>query len=191
MRILCFGDSNTYGYDSRTGSDGRYPGEARWVDLLARMTGWTVQNRGENGRQIPRTPHTLAQAQRMLRANRSADLVVVMLGTNDLLQGATASDTAARMERFLTEIKPLCCRILLIAPPPMAFGQWVTEEALIRTSAQLGAAYAAAAANVGVDFADAASWNVALCYDGVHFSESGNNSFAQGLHGHLQTMGFR
>ena len=190
MGILCFGDSNTYGYDSRTGSDGRYPPEARWVDLLARMTGWTVQNRGENGRQIPFTPHTLAQAQRMLRANRSADLVVVMLGTNDLLQGATVSDTAARMERFLTEIKPLCRRVLLIAPPPLQPGQWVTEAMLIRASAQLGAAYANAAANVGVDFADAAAWHVEICYDGVHFSESGNRTFAQGLREHLQRMGF-
>ena len=32
-RVLCFGDSNTYGYDPRSFFGGRYPG--RWTDLLA------------------------------------------------------------------------------------------------------------------------------------------------------------
>lgn len=185
MRILCFGDSNTYAYDPRTGSGGRYGPEGRWVDLLARMTGWEVRNRGENGRRIPWTPNALAQAQRMLRANASADIVIVMLGTNDLLQGAGVSEISARMELFLKSIRPLCRRILLIAPPPLQRGQWVTEEALLSESAKLGAAYGKLAAQLDVDFADAARWNVALCFDGVHFSETGSHSFAQGLHAHL------
>ncbi len=35
MRILCFGDSNTYGYDPRGYFGGRYDAGDRWVDLLA------------------------------------------------------------------------------------------------------------------------------------------------------------
>ena len=185
MRILCFGDSNTYGYDPRTGSGGRFGPEGRWVDLLAQMTGWQVRNRGENGRRIPYTPSALAQAQRMLRANASADLVIVMLGTNDLLQGESVFEISARMELFLKSIRPLCRNILLIAPPPLQRGQWVTEETLLTESAQLGAAYGTLARDLGIDFADAAQWNVTLCFDGVHFSEDGNLSFAQSLRDHL------
>ena len=35
MRILCFGDSNTYGYDPRGFFGDRYGAGDRWVDLLA------------------------------------------------------------------------------------------------------------------------------------------------------------
>ena len=50
MNIICFGDSNTYGYDPRGYFGGRYDGDSRWVDILASETGWTVSNMGENGR---------------------------------------------------------------------------------------------------------------------------------------------
>ena len=33
MRILCFGDSNTYGYDPRGFFADRYEARDRWVDL--------------------------------------------------------------------------------------------------------------------------------------------------------------
>ena len=186
MRILCFGDSNTYGYDPRTGSCGRYGPQERWVDLLAVASGWQVRNRGENGRRIPCTPYALDQAQQMLRANPSANMVIVMLGTNDLLAGADVPDISARMTLFLKSIQPFCQHILLIAPPPMQRGQWVTEESLLTKSAQLSEAYQTLAARMGIDFADASRWNVELCFDGVHFSEAGNQAFAQGLHAHLR-----
>ena len=54
MRVLCFGDSNTYGYDPRGFFGDRYDAEDRWVDLLAKQTGWDVINLGANGREIPR-----------------------------------------------------------------------------------------------------------------------------------------
>jgi len=190
MRILCFGDSNTYGYDPRDGSDGRYPAEARWVELLAQQTGWMVRNRGENGRTIPCHPKLLAQTERMLQANRSTDLVIVMLGTNDLLQGADALETAARMERFLTHILPHCQKLLLVAPPPMYPGQWVTEERLMVSSAQLGPVYEEISTRLGIPFADAAAWNIEMAYAGVHFSESGNQAFASALARCLQQFSF-
>lgn len=53
MNVICFGDSNTYGYDPNGYFGGRYDGDSRWVDILASETGWTVSNMGENGREIP------------------------------------------------------------------------------------------------------------------------------------------
>lgn len=46
MKVVCFGDSNTYGYDPRSWLGGRYPADSRWVDLLAQKTGWDVVNLG-------------------------------------------------------------------------------------------------------------------------------------------------
>ena len=44
MKVLCYGDSNTYGYDPRGFFGDRYPAECRWVDILARKLNWEVQN---------------------------------------------------------------------------------------------------------------------------------------------------
>ena len=46
MNVICFGDSNTYGYDPRGYFGGRYDAGSRWVDILAEETGWTVCNMG-------------------------------------------------------------------------------------------------------------------------------------------------
>ena len=91
MNVICFGDSNTYGYDPRAYFGGRYDTDCRWVDILAAETGWTVCNMGQNGREIPSSaPSFLADT----------DLLIVMLGTNDLLQGRSPEQAAGRLERF-------------------------------------------------------------------------------------------
>ncbi len=53
MEVICFGDSNTYGYNPRGYFGGRYDADSRWVDILAAETDWTVYNMGQNGREIP------------------------------------------------------------------------------------------------------------------------------------------
>ena len=59
-RILCWGDSNTYGYAPQSPLGGRYPPQVRWTDQLAALRpGREVWNWGENGREIPRRPWEL------------------------------------------------------------------------------------------------------------------------------------
>lgn len=60
-------------------------------------------------------------------------------------------------------------------------GQWVWESRLIEVSRRLGEEYRAVAQKLGVRFADAAEWNIELCFDGVHFSENGHCAFASSL----------
>lgn len=173
MRLICFGDSNTYGYDPRSFLGGRYPG--RWTDLLAERSGWEVMNLGLNGREIPTGAGELAG---ILRRD---DLLVVMLGDNDLLchPHITTREVSAKMERFLLSLPP--CHVLLVAPPPMALGEWVTEETLLRESAALPMEYEALARRLGIGFADAGRWGVEMTFDGVHFSEKGHRAFAEGI----------
>ena len=92
MNVICFGDSNTYGYDPRGYFGGRYEADNRWVDILAAETGWTISNMGQNGREIPSAAPTFPA---------DTDLLIVMLGTNDLLQGRSPEQAAERLERFL------------------------------------------------------------------------------------------
>ena len=175
MRILCFGDSNTYGYDPRSFFGDRYGAADRWVDLLAKQTGWAVINAGENGRSIPRTPYFPADAE------HAWDMLLVMLGTNDLLQGASAAEAAARMKDFLHSLLPCPKQILLISPPPMKRGAWVPSERLVSESIQLAKAYRVLAEELDVSFLDTSDWNIDLAFDGVHFTEAGHHAFADRL----------
>lgn len=82
MNVICFGDSNTYGYDPRSYFGGRYEADSRWVDILVAETGWTIRNMGHNGREIPTSAPPFPA---------DTDLLIVMLGTNNLLQGKAQS----------------------------------------------------------------------------------------------------
>lgn len=170
MKILCFGDSNTYGYDPRSFFGDRY--EDRWPDLLE---GHTVINEGANGRIIPRNPYAL----RLLKEHGPVDIFLVMLGTNDLLQGASAEQAAERMEHFLASLLPHCPNILLVSPPPMKRGAWVPTDALVAESARLSDAYKAVAEKLDITFIDTRRWNIELAFDGVHLTEEGHRSFAK------------
>ena len=177
VRILCFGDSNTYGYDPRGFFGDRYGAEDRWVDLLAKKTGHKCINAGSNGREIPRNPY----AHRLLNEHAPVDIFLVMLGTNDLLQGASAKEAAARMEAFLNPLLPHCKQFLLVAPPPMKRGAWVPTDGLVTESIQLAEEYKLLAEKMNIPFVDTRHWNIALTFDGVHFTEAGHHTFAENL----------
>ena len=170
MNVICFGDSNTYGYDPRGYFGGRYGADCRWVDILAAETGWTISNMGQNGREIPSASPAFPA---------DTDLLIIMLGTNDLLQGRSPEQAAERLERFLSGISLDRSKIMLIAPPPMAMGEWVPSPQLIEDSRTFARLYQALAEWLGIRFADAG--DIPLAYDGVHFTEQGHKAFAAGL----------
>ena len=182
MRILCFGDSNTYGYDPRGFFGDRYGAGDRWADLLAKQTGHECINAGANGREIPRKPYAL----RLLTEHAPVDVFLVMLGTNDLLQGATATEAAARMENFLTPLLPHSKHILLVAPPPMKRGAWVPTDVLVAESIHLAEEYMLLAEKLKITFVDTRHWNIELTFDGVHFAEEGHHTFAENLRKELR-----
>lgn len=177
MRIYCLGDSNTYGYDPCSYFGGRYPANSRWPDLLAAKIGCQVINAGENGREIPRREYEFCQCRQI----SSADFLIIMLGTNDLLQGASMDTIEGRMEAFLKQLTIPKKNILLVAPPPLQLGAWVTEKSLVHASEQFALIYQRLSTKLGIRFADAANWDVRLTFDGVHFSEEGHKAFAAGI----------
>ena len=182
VRILCFGDSNTYGYDPRGFFGDRYDSEDRWVDLLARQTGHDCINAGANGREIPRNPYAL----RLLTEYAPVDIFLVMLGTNDLLQGTSAKEAATRMEAFLNSLLPNCKQVLLVSPPPMKRGAWVPADALAAESVHLAEEYQLLAEKLNIPFVDTRHWNIEHAFDGVHFTEEGHHTFAENLRKELR-----
>ena len=174
MKILCIGDSNTYGYDPRSYLGDRYPADVRWTD---RLKDWDVINCGVNGMTVPREySRFIAQ----VRINEP-DLVIVMLGTNDCFRGLSAVQIAERMDRFLDSIGGLTKQILLISPPVLQCGDWVQDDDMLEESQELGEQYHELAERKGCLFADAEEWDIEMAYDGVHFSPEGHAVFAQKL----------
>ena len=182
MKILCFGDSNTYGYDPCSFFGGQYPAQHRWVDLLAQKLNCDAVNEGENGREIPRREGELQRFDRMLSDQKPLDLLLVMLGGNDLLQGNSVELIAQRMEAFLRRIPLEKSQIVLIGPPRMRPGTWTADERLLEDCVQLNAAYRTVAETFGIRFVDATDWDFEVTFDGVHYSEKGHQIFAENLY---------
>ena len=100
-KIVCIGDSNTWGYDPRGYGGGRYPAEVRWTARLDDCSEWVIHNLGENGREIPHSAFALRILGQQLAALGPFDGICVMLGANDLLCGVSPAAAAARMEDLL------------------------------------------------------------------------------------------
>lgn len=188
MRMLCFGDSNTYGYDPRSYFGGRYDAQTRWVDLLATKTGWDVLNAGQNGREIPRCPNELLQVRHLLDCSVSLDAFLVMLGDNDLLQGASVDTVTARMEAFLKQLPHKCGKIILVSPPPLKPGAWISDPQTLEDVLELAVRYRELANRLGIGFISTADWTLELTFDGVHFSARDHSVFAEKIRIALTTF---
>lgn len=191
MHIFCFGDSNTYGYDACSRFGERLPETQRWPELLERLSGWKVKNEGMNGREIPqdawfleRFDHLLSEAS----GDLPVDLLVIMLGSNDLLNlyRPDMTEIGERMEQFIRHVlnHPSVAgkgeKILLIAPPPTDIGRFEEAEAWYdREAERFGACYQRIAEQYGLRFADAGAWGIPLAHDGVHFTPEGHQRFAK------------
>ncbi len=178
-KIVCIGDSNTWGYDPRGYGGGRYPAEVRWTALLDHLPEWWIVNLGENGREIPHSAFALRILGQQLAALGPFDGICVMLGANDLLCGASPAAAAARMEDLLDRLDAYGVPLLLIAPPQFCSGTWVADEQLIHASVRLTGLYRSLAQERGHAFADAGKWNIPLAFDGVHFTEEGHAKFVE------------
>ena len=168
MNVICFGDSNTFGYDPCAKFGECY--DLRWTDILASLTGWNVVNEGVNGREVPDEPASV---------EHDVDLFLVMLGTNDLLQLDTPEAAAQRMGRFLSGCSAE--KTVLITPPPMKWGEWVQDQELIDDSIRLTKLYLELGNTMKIAVLDTTDWNIPLAFDGVHFTEEGQHIFARHL----------
>jgi lysophospholipase L1-like esterase len=136
--ILCFGDSNTWGFDPASMLGSPFPVRhgpgVRWTGVLARElgAGFRVIEEGQNGRTTVHEDPVMGcrngslYLPACLESHKPLDLVVLMLGTNDLkcMFNLTVGDIAggagvlARMI-LQSESGPMARppRLLLLCPP--------------------------------------------------------------------------
>ena len=184
--ILCYGDSNTWGYDPA--SKGRLGIDARWTGVLARELGtaYRVLEEGLNGRTtvwddpIEGYKNGREQLVPCLESQRPFDLLTLMLGTNDLKMrfSVSAFDIAKSVGKLIEIAQQSNAgpdgqapQVLLLAPPPVAK---LTEFAEMFAGAEeklrrLGPHYRRVAEEMGCHFLDTSSVIVSSDLDGIHF----------------------
>ena len=131
--ILCYGDSNTWGYDPKSMT--RYPRDTRWTGILRNTLGdgYLVIEEGLNGRTtvwddpIELDKNGATYLRPCIQTHKPMDLVIIMLGTNDLKTrfSLNAYDIASgagvlvdMVQKSETGIDGKAPEVLLIAPPP-------------------------------------------------------------------------
>lgn len=189
MKLLCYGDSNTYGYDPRGPIPGRYDAEDRWCDILAKNTSWIVINGGENGRIVPEPYWNYTDLRRLFTEHAPIDTTCIMLGTNDVLISSRLdiSPIVKRMEALLDflEINWPDMKLVLITPPPFDIPE--VPEASVKLE-NLIKAYNELAAQRNISLINNHSWNIPLAYDGAHFSQRGHHVFAEHIEQELRQI---
>lgn len=185
--VVCYGDSNTWGADP-TGA-GRFPPEVRWTGVLQRElgSGYKVIEEGLNGRTtniedtIEEDRNGRRQLPPTLESHRPFDLIVIMLGTNDLKKrnNRSAADIAQSASKLADLARKSACgpggenpTVLLMAPPATVeagHGLDLLFEGAAEKSRLFPEQYAFYASAVGVEFLDAGSIIVSSPVDGIHF----------------------
>jgi lysophospholipase L1-like esterase len=194
--ILCFGDSNTWGYTPLSGA--RYSITERWPRVLQAKLGdkYHIIEEGLCGRTIAtniqdrpqRSGQELLPA--LLESHRPLDLVIVMLGTNDLQHcfNLSAEDIARNIKSFCLMIKnnefisphKPEIKILLISPAHLADlpieDQQHFQDGQLK-SKQLAQYYSQVATDLRIEFLDAHRFVQTTNIDGIHWTKEQHNKF--------------
>jgi lysophospholipase L1-like esterase len=194
--ILCYGDSNTWGCIPEDSEERarRFGPEERWPGVLRQAlgSGYSIVEEGLNGRTTvwddPLEPYRNGREFLMpcLLSHHPLDLVVVLLGTNDLPRsGVTARDIAAGAGMLVDDIVGSECghdggspQVLLICPPPVGrLGDEFREAA--EKSRQLAPHYAAVADARSCAFLDAGAHITSSDVDGIHLEADQHERLGQ------------
>lgn len=208
--ILCYGDSNTHGTKPllQSGSLHRFEEQGRWPGVLRDRlgAGWRVIEEGLPARTTVhddpiegRHKNGLAYLQPCLESHLPLDLVVVMLGTNDLKTrfSVTAADIASSVEVLLREVLARNVGfgggtpgLLLIAPVPIeevGFLGAIFKGAAAK-SRELAPLYGQVAARHGAAFLDAGSIVHVSPIDGIHFEDDQHRLLGEAVAGMIGGM---
>lgn len=201
-RILCFGDSNTWGY-MVTG--GRFPEDVRWPMRLQMLLGdnYTVIEEGFNGRTTVfddpiEGGHKsgLTYLPPCVMSHSPLDLIIIMLGSNDLKKrfgmtaftiggGITALIKAARTYAMNADGVPP--KILIVSPPPVAENIMETRHApifgedSIAVSRELPHELRRVSKLMRCEFMDAAPYCEISVADAVHLTLEGHLRLAEAM----------
>ena len=197
--ILCFGDSNTWGYDPATQT--RFDNKIRWTGVLQENLGdkFNIIEQGLNGRTTKineSLDHNLGYAREfrsgidilpvIYESHSPLDMLVIMLGTNDLKTNFNRS-----AEMISNDVKSVCKSVLespyysghpivLISPTHINENSNNLLDSFIgtkQTSISLAPLYNEIAQELGTLFIDASKVVTTNEIDGLHWDKYQHNEF--------------
>lgn len=194
--VLCYGDSNTWG--DPPGGKGRYEFHVRWPGVLQAQLGteYRIIEEGLCGRTTcfddPLSPHRngLAYLPIALESHSPLDLVIFMLGTNDVktrfnFSPFTIAQGAAELVALTRKFEPTIPNILLVSPPHVVATDNLeisqAFEGSIVKSQELAQHYRYFALQHGCHFFDAASVAHSSPDDGVHLNMENHKRLGDGI----------
>lgn len=211
-RIVCFGDSNTWGYNPESGS--RYIDDIRWTKLLEKKLGgdYRIIEEGQNGRTIANpdpwewgTKCGMDQILPILESHMPMEALVIMLGSNDLKSkfGLPAPDIAGSLQNMLKSVRGHLryylnnpdLKILIIAPPALGdnfasspFAEFFDADSVVQKSKDISKWFELVAGQFGCEFLDATSQVTAGDVDSLHLSPEGHAKLAELVYQKINSM---
>ncbi len=201
-RILCYGDSNTYGYIP---TGGRYDEHTRWPMRLGELLGegYAVVEEGFNGRTCVMDDPTeggyksgVALLPPILMSHNPLDAVLIMLGSNDtkrrfgltpmtIGQGMMQLARTAKLFAVNEAGKP--AKIVIVAPPTILGNLMQTRHAecfgeqAIAVSRGLPREFRRISKLMRCDFFDASPYAEVSPLDAVHMTAEGHLRLAEAM----------
>lgn len=207
IRILCYGDSNTWGFNPEKPFT-RFPHDVRWTGVLRSRLGegFEVVEEGLNGRTTvwddPFGDHKNGKTYLppCLESHSELDLVLIMLGTNDLKDyfGLTAADVAGGLKALITLVRQSGAgcggrspEILIVAPPPigkLTLLAGVYGEEAAPKSKDLPAQINLITRLFETHFMDAGQVVTSSELDGVHWEADQHSRFAEAVQAEISAI---
>lgn len=209
-RILVYGDSNTWGYiPVESGPTERYPADVRWTGVMQAELGegYEVIEAGLSARTTDVADPTLshisgagldgsAALSATIATHLPLDLVVIMLGTNDVKTQFDRSPfrIALGMGKLVDIVEDTGSgvgteyptpEVLVLAPPPLGKlhpeGRAERFAGGVEKTKELPRYYRAIAEAAEADFLDVGSLTETDGIDGVHFSAEAHGKIGKGV----------
>ena len=202
-RVLCFGDSLTWGFDPVNRV--RFDEDNRWPRVMGKILGddYEIIEEGQNGRTIATDDPSEGEKNGLkyigpcLETHTPLDIVIIMLGSNDCKRKFSYSsmDIAGEMQIMLEKIKAYnefrcqnSFKIILVSPPLISGAikdSWLGDsfgyENACKVSSELAGWYEKLADMYSTSFVDASKYVKASDADGCHLDPDDQIKLGQTL----------
>jgi lysophospholipase L1-like esterase len=205
--VLCYGDSNTHGTATVSRSNGRYGPAERWPGALRTALGsdWLVIEEGLGGRTTVSDDPVEFNPDKngarflpvALHTHKPLDVVVIMLGTNDLKArfGKSAWEVAQGVGVLVDLVSRSACGPqesspeTLVVCPPVILDRLPNHADLFAgappKSREMARHYEAVAAARGVHFLDAGTVIRSSAFDGFHLDPEAHETLGRAIAGKI------
>ena len=192
-KIICYGDSNTFGYNPLDGS--RFDKNIRWTSLLEKNLGgeYKVVNEGMCDRTgfVDNPKGSLFSAQKHFPVilKTRVDIIILSVGTNDLqFQYDISFDVVEKGLRKLVDLaKEKSEKVIIISPVILdervlkGLFSFQFDEAGVKKSKEIGKIYQKIAEEIKCSLFDINTFTKPSDLDGLHYDEQSHKLIAEKL----------